>query len=314
MSMFTDGEGRLRPLWAFAFAAVLSCIAFYATGYLAAELAGDHVLRFEAIFRPLLAAVLLAIFSWLLTVGNFVETRRLAAQGLPLSPGWARQFGAGCVIGALLVIIGVITIAVCGNLALRSTINPHSIARGFLVVFVLLTGALAEELMFRGYPFQRLVEAIGATGAILAFSALFGLIHLWNPGASAWGLINTIAIGAVFSLAYLRTRALWLPWGFHFGWNFTMGLLLGLPVSGIRLFNVAVRATATGPKWLTGGSYGFEASVPGTIAVIVGLIVIWRVPVRPLVSPVLSLDSEQAMDTNPPDVAPQTHLPPETSL
>jgi|SRR5208283_188574 len=314
MSMFTDGEGRLRPLWAFVFAAVLSYFAFYATWYLAAEVTGDHVLRLEAIFRPLLAAVLLAIFSWLLTVGNFVETHRLAAQGLPLSPGWARQFGAGCAMGALLVIIGVITIAVWGNLSFRSTINPHSIARGFLVVFVLLTGALAEELMFRGYPFQRLVEAIGASGAIVAFSVLFGVIHLWNPGASVWGLINTMVIGVVFSIAYLRTRALWLPWGLHFGWNLTMGLLLGLPVSGIRLFNVVVHATATGPKWLTGGSYGLEASVPGTIGVIGGLMVIWRVPVSRLAAPVVCVTKEQRSDTNAPEVATEARRPPETGL
>ena len=82
-------------------------VAFLAAGYAAAAIAGDHVLRFEAIFRPLLAVLLLAIFSWLLTVGNHVEEHRIAAQGLPLSPGWARQFALGCGIGFLLVIVAV---------------------------------------------------------------------------------------------------------------------------------------------------------------------------------------------------------------
>ena len=85
-----------------------------------------------------------------------------------------------------------------------------------------------------------LVEAIGAGGAILVFSVLFGLVHLLNPGANHWGLLNTVLIGVVLSVAYLRTRALWLPWGIHFAWNATLGLLFGLPVSGIRLFNVVV--------------------------------------------------------------------------
>src|SRR5271166_766051 len=87
--MFIDSNGRLRPAWAFVLSAMLSCGAFVAVGYLAAALAGDHVLRFEAIFRPLLAIVLLGIFSWLLTVANHVEEHRVAAQGLPLSLGWA---------------------------------------------------------------------------------------------------------------------------------------------------------------------------------------------------------------------------------
>src|SRR5664279_4689181 len=100
--MFTYSDGRLQPLWAFVLSAALSVVAFLVAGYAASAIAGDRMLRFEAIFRPLLAVLLLAIFSWLLTVGNHVEEHRIAAQGLPFSTGWARQFALGCAIGALL--------------------------------------------------------------------------------------------------------------------------------------------------------------------------------------------------------------------
>jgi CAAX protease family protein len=233
----------------------------------------------------LLAAVLLAGFSWMLTVANHVESHCIAAQGLPLTPGWARQLGIGSAIGAGLVIVSVIPIAILGRLSFRTTVSPHSLARAALVVFVVLAGALAEELMFRGYPFQRLVEAIGTAGAIVVFSVLFGVVHLLNPGASAWGLINTIIIGIFLAIAYLRSHALWLPWGFHFAWNLTMGLLIGLPVSGFRLFNVVVHGTASGPKWLTGGSYGIEASAAGALAIAIGLLIVWLLPLRPLLLP-----------------------------
>jgi hypothetical protein len=146
-------------------------------------------------------------------------------------------------------------------------------------LIVLICGALAEELMFRGYPFQRLEEGIGAIGAIAVFSLLFGAVHLVNPGASVWGLVNTILIGIVLAIAYLRTRALWLPLGIHFAWNATLGLLFGLPVSGLRVFNVAVRATTRGPVWLTGGSYGVEASLTGVVVVLLGLLAVWKWPV-----------------------------------
>jgi membrane protease YdiL (CAAX protease family) len=136
--------------------------------------------------------------------------------------------------------------------------------------------------MFRGYPFQRLEEATGAAGAIVVFSVLFALVHLSNPGASRLGLLNTVLIGMVLAIAYLRTRALWLCWGIHFGWNAALGVLFGLPVSGLRLFNVAVRSTTTGPRWLTGGSYGPEASAPGVFAVVIGLLIVWRWPVAQL--------------------------------
>jgi membrane protease YdiL (CAAX protease family) len=284
--MFTDGAGRIQPIWAFGLSALLSVLAFLVAGYFAAVLAGDHVLRFEAIFRPSLAILLLAIFSWLLTVGNHVEEHRIAAQGLPLTPGWSRQFVVGCVFGLLLVSLAVIPLAIWGYLGFRTSLTWHSAVRVLMVLGVLISGALAEELMFRGYPFQRLVEGIGATGAISVFSVLFGVVHLSNPGASLWGLINTVAIGILLSILYLRTRSLWLPWGFHFAWNAALGLVLGLPVSGLRLFNVAVHGTAHGPKWLTGGSYGIEASAPGAFAIGVGLIIAWKAPIDRLEEPV----------------------------
>ena len=304
--MFTDSEGRLRPAWAFVLSAALSCVAFVVTGYLATALAGDHVLRFEAIFRPLLAAVLLAGFSWLLTVANHVESHRTAAQGLPLTPGWSSQFGVGCAIGAGLVIISVVPIVILGRLSFRTTISTHTLARAVLVVFVVFTGALAEELMFRGYPFQRLVEATGAARTVIVFSILFGAVHLMNPGASLWGLINTIVIGIFLSIAYLRSRALWLPWGFHFAWNLTMGLLIGLPVSGYRLFNVVVHGTAAGPRWLTGGSYGIEASSAGALAIATGLMIVWLLPLKPLSPTGLALSSAKEL---PPNVSDSSQSP-----
>ena len=120
---------------------------------------------------------------------------------------------------------------------------------------------------------------------------LFGAVHWMNPGASPWGLLNTVLIGVVLSVAYLRTRALWLPWGLHFAWNATLGLVFGLPVSGIRLFNVVVHTTASGPQWLTGGTYGLEASLPGVSVVLVGLVVVWRVPLRRLIDPAMFFSS-----------------------
>ena len=199
--MFTDDAGRIQPIWAFVFSAMLSVVAFLVAGYSASAFAGDHVLRFEALFRPALALMLLAIFSWLLTIGNHIEEHRIAAQGLPLSPGWARQFGVGCAFGVLLVGLAVVPLAIWGELGFRTVMNSRSLARVAVVLAVVISGALAEELMFRGYPFQRLTEGIGPAGAIAVFSVLFGVVHLSNPGATVWGLVNTVAIGVLLSVA-----------------------------------------------------------------------------------------------------------------
>jgi hypothetical protein len=84
----------------------------------------------------------------------------------------------------------------------------------------------------------------------------------------------------------LRTRALWLSWGIHFGWNTTLGFLFGFPVSGYRVFNVIRRSYPVGPDWLTGGNYGVEAGATGTIAILVGMLIVSFMPVSRLPKPV----------------------------
>jgi membrane protease YdiL (CAAX protease family) len=312
--MFTDHEGRLYPTWSFLLSVALTAVVLFASGYLAATLAGVHVLRFEFVFRTALALLLLAGYSWLLTVANHVESRRLAAQGLPRGASSGRLFLAGSVIGLALVAVTVAAMVMGGGVTYRITTGGSAAQRILLVLFVLLMGSLAEELMFRGYPFQRLVEAVGPGGAILVFSVLFALMHLLNPGASPLGMLNTVVIGIGLSVAYLRTRSLWLPWGFHFAWNASMGLLFGLPVSGLRLFNVVVHATPGGPRLLTGGTYGPEASIPGAVAVLLGTLVMLRAPLRWLGAPVDVPSNSGQRNDLPPVVTEPPHPPSDLGL
>jgi membrane protease YdiL (CAAX protease family) len=283
--MFTSPSGRLQPVWSFLLSVAFSAAAFVACSFIAAMIEGEHVLRFEVVFRPLLAAALFGTYLWLLTVVDHVEEKGAARLGFPVVQGWKRQLGAGCILGLILACLALIPVIIWADIRFDTHISSRALARAAVVLVVLVFGALAEELMFRGYPFQRLEEAVGPVGAIAVFSVLFALVHLTNPGASPLGLLNTVLIGVVLAVAYLRTRALWLCWGIHFGWNATLGLLFGLPVSGLRIFNVVVRGTTTGSRWLTGGSYGIEASAPGVLAVVVGLLVVWKWPMRRLGKP-----------------------------
>ncbi len=164
--MFTTSSGRLQPVWAFVLSALLSAAAFYVCASLAEAIAGDHVLRSELIFRPLLVVVLLGLFSWLLTTADHVEEHQVAAMGLPRVPGALRQFWSGSLLGMLLVGLAVLPIFVWGGgLSFVSHVTARTGPRVIAVVIILISGALAEELMFRGYPFQRLEEGIGSVAA-----------------------------------------------------------------------------------------------------------------------------------------------------
>lgn len=280
--MFITSTGRLHPVWAFVISAVFSFAAFFIAGVVSEAISGQRYLVLEVIFRSLLAVLLIGLYVWLLTTVDNVHDHRIAALGLPLTGGWRRQFVTGCIVGLVLTGLAVLPLAIFGNASLSFRLGFYLLPRDGAVLIVLLVGALAEELMFRGYPFQHLEEGIGAVGAIAVFSILFGAVHLTNPHASVWGLVNTVLIGILLAIAYLRTRALWMPWGIHFGWNTALGFLFGLPVSGLRIFNVVVKTSVAGPNWMTGGSYGIEASATGTIAVLIGLVIVCKLPVTKL--------------------------------
>ena len=145
------------------------------------------------------------------------------------------------------------------------------------VVFVV--AALAEEALFRGYPLQTLTRAQLAVLGVLLTSVPFAAIHLQNPNvAKGFTFVNTALAGVWLAVAYLRTRSLWFPLGVHWSWNWALGSLFGLPVSGITRLapNPLLQATDLGPAWLTGGSYGIEGGLACTIALVISTLFIWH--------------------------------------
>ena len=238
--------------------------------------ATPSMLRFDLFFRPMLLVLLLGGFSMLLIVVDGVGVHPLSALGLGINGPWRRDIRWGLLLGGGMVVVPVLTMAASGHMRMSAHVTARTMLAAGGAVFALATGAMAEEVMFRGYPFQRLAEGIGSPGAVFVFAVLFGVVHLLNPHASVWGLLNTVLIGVLLSLAYLRTRSLWMPWGIHLGWNAVLGLVLGLPVSGLGEFSVIVRSQAIGPVWLTGGSYGVEASATAAVVVVVGIYVLER--------------------------------------
>ena len=273
-SRFYLADGRLRPVWRFLISILLLFAAQFASLGLSLLFVGKNMRLAAAISRPLMMVFLLLGYGWMLRLLDGVPRRQLASMGLP---GDRRALGDtlfGALLGAAMVVLTVAIIGWKGRLVM--TRDVHGLQTGTLLVEVLLvlsTAALAEEIAFRGYPFQRLVEATGPGGAIALMSALFGAVHLANPNSSTIGLLNTMLIGIVFSVAYLRARTLWLPWGMHWAWNAVLGAGIGLPVSGLDM-SAGLRTTASGPVWLTGGGYGPEASLAATAAVSIGLVVI----------------------------------------
>ncbi len=186
--------------------------------------------------------------------------------GMKASLRWGAEFAVGSLGGLLLMLLvaGCI-LAFHGFHWQRSggaTLN-ELMAGAWLYLAV----AVNEELLFRGYVFQRLFKGMGTWIALLLMGLWFAYAHWENPGMSgavkAWATLNIFLAGLLLGLAYLKTRRLALPMGIHLGWNWAQGSLLGFGVSGTMDTRGWVKPIFEGrPEWLTGGAFGLEASLP----------------------------------------------------
>ena len=231
--------------------------------------------------RPLLTwaflLFLLAVgFSILQAIAKRGSSLR-EVLGLPKRPTAGREWILGTALGWGLVVLAVLPMAVAGTLHVQFWTQPRAFGLLLLNLVTLAVAALAEEVAFRGYSYRRLIEATGPIAATILMSLLFGLGHALNPGATWASTLVTILAGVLLSVAWLRTHGLWLGWGLHFAWNASMGILFGLPVSGITDFASIVQTRAFGRLWLTGGDYGPEGAGFTVIVLLIGIAVLVRV-------------------------------------
>jgi membrane protease YdiL (CAAX protease family) len=256
---------------------VIAAIYFYFAEGIAAHaakgLAGG--LWTPLVARSVLLFLLVAGYSAMGRLFN-KQTAPGRAMGLTFRQGWRREFGLGAAIGWGMQIASILPMVLIGGLIVSFWAIPRQFGTLFLDLLFLAVAALAEEVAFRGYPFQRLIDATGPTLATLLSSFVFAAVHIFNPSANGASFLVTVLSSWLLSIAYLRTRALWVCWGWHFAWNASMCLLFGLPVSGLTQFSPVIQSNTVGPSWITGGDYGPEASTVTALVILVGLFVVYR--------------------------------------
>jgi membrane protease YdiL (CAAX protease family) len=143
---------------------------------------------------------------------------------------------------------------------------------GWLGYFIAI--GFQEELIFRGYQLQNLIEGLDLPKGLLISSLFFTIAHALNPYASLLSTVGILFAGIFFAYAWMRTKQLWLPIGLHIGWNFFEGVIFGFPVSGTDTFRL-IQHTVSGPSFITGGEFGPEAGLVLLPALALGTFLVW---------------------------------------
>lgn len=285
--LFND-FGRLRSGWRFA--VFLLLFIFFGVIF---QIFADGILRNLPVGYSRNSFLGLAVNSFIsLTIalvagwfcGKYLEGLPFRALGAWLTKNWLKDLLLGLIFGALTVSFAVLIAVVFGGLSFtfNSDAGQSAILLTLGVSFIVFAIAAAfEEALFRGYMLQTFTRAGLAWFAIALTSVFFGMVHLGNPNANWISTVNTVIAGVWFSIAYLKTRTLWLVFGLHFMWNWMQGAFFGIEVSGLKDITTApfLREIDRGPVWLTGESYGIEGGIACTISLIVCTLSIWFLPI-----------------------------------
>jgi membrane protease YdiL (CAAX protease family) len=262
-------DGNLRPVWRFFLSLVLVFVS-YGVAFLLAGGVRHLIPLSGAGYESFFLFVLMALLGSYKLMTRVFEQKPLGVVGLAFHPCWAKELRVGLGIGGIMIVSvgGAETLLGLARFARNPLSARAELAYGSYLFLLLLISAADEELVFRGYPFQKLVESLGPAGAVAVSSAFFGLAHLGNSHHTWISTVNTALVGIPLSIAYLRTRSLWIPVGMHFTWNYVQGFVFGLPVSGQTFSPSLLKVQVHGSAWLTGSAYGPEGGLLSTVAIV----------------------------------------------
>jgi len=226
---------RLRAGWRlllFLFVTVFTGLAFFwpvgaPLQWLLVKLLDPDPSRAQILYEGILVPGLLAA-SWYMVV--VIDRRPWRSLGLPWGQAYLRHFLWGCALG--LALIGSETLFALLFQAASWVPFVLDINTIKLLIFSLIAWlgvALLEELFFRGYLLQTLIEGLGVAPALLLSSLLFGLMHYQNAPQHWLYVLDAGTLGLVMALMAFKTKALWLPIGFHFANDFFIDLFSWFP-------------------------------------------------------------------------------------
>ena len=215
--------------------------------------------RLELAGTLVACAAALGCYALAVRLGEARGARELALR--PAVPG----FVIGAVLGllALSLLMGVMAVTGLYDITLVGA------APAWAGLGLALQAAVTEELWMRALLLRLLWRAFGPVPAFAVAAVVFGALHLFNPGATPLAGVTVAVAGLMFCALYALTGRLWVPIGFHFAWNLAQGYLFGAAVSGQDLGGSIALSTARpgAQAWLTGGTFGPEASVFALILV-----------------------------------------------
>ena len=217
-------------------------------------------------------AIIFAI-SLLLTFvfRHWVDRKSFISLGLDFS-GHGGEAIAGGMLAIFIICASSLLLKATGHLKWMDIIfDSRALFLSFGSVVII---SFYEELIFRGYILNNLLDSFPGWLALVISALLFMIFH-WT-GQSSIGfftLANSLIMGLILGLNYMYSRNLWFSFCFHIAWKFMEGPAFGY--SGDESFQTFLQPELNGDVNITGGANGLEGSVILTAVALLSLIALY---------------------------------------
>lgn len=279
-----QSENRLRAPFRICFFLVGVSIVWILSGIIQSALAGTGAQWLTTSISYVVTALLCTMLVYL--SGRWVDNRPFTGFGFFRSSVWTRELIEGVALTTFVIVV-IYSIGIYFNWFEITGWRPGIVRPGSWIpaligyLIMMMSVAWYEELVFRGYLTLNLFEGfyrtpqhsrISALVTTLIISAFFALVHANNPNATWLGVLNILLAGFMLGVPYFITGSLAMPIGIHFAWNFMQGPILGIPVSGIVFRSSLIQTDAVASKLLSGGTFGLEGGLLGTLGILLILV------------------------------------------
>jgi hypothetical protein len=213
----------------------------------------------------------LVLFILVFIFRKFIDRQTFASLGFELD-GFFADAASGFFIAPAILGIGTIILYFSGHLLwldVNADFSKLFIAFGMVVII-----AFSEELVFRGYILNNLMQSFNKWIALFISAILFAAAHSLNPGINLLSVGGLFLAGILLGINYIYTKNLWFAILFHLSWNFFQGPILGYKVSGVSVPTL-LEQELKGDSAITGGDFGFEASMINILLLLIAISVLY---------------------------------------
>jgi membrane protease YdiL (CAAX protease family) len=189
-------------------------------------------------------------------------------HGLEFDKKWFVHFISSIGFAAILMLVIWGFAIVFRGFNVRANELNWEVVSLIIVLFIqmLFTG-FQEEIITRGS-----LAYVGKSGGKYFSAIIISILFSFTHGAETFNIIFYLNLFLfsiiVFQLTWI-TGNIWSAVGFHFSWNFVMGGILGVAISGVNVKGILVSDLVNSKELINGGIYGLEGSIFCTVVLVI---------------------------------------------